>query len=289
MSSQTSTCIDRPGTSYAVNTRSGPNGTVSPPMLHPLARHVVARREPAALVELPVVGQVRLRRHAQHLAAVDDDRAVVDARAPRDRRAHDQHGHQVGARRDDLRDRVLHAGEQRVLEEEVVDGVARQAELGEHRHRDVVVVAGPRLRDDLGGVGGGIGQVHGQRARGDAREALRVGGVEVHALTLGNSSPAGGRVTTVAEPRLPKSLDSRTVRQGAPMALEITRCDDRRRLRGLAPRADRGHPLRADPVARRAARGRHPRAAAAARPRRRRRRRATASPSASDSAGSRRR
>ena len=117
-----------------------------------------------------------------------DDRAVVDAVALHERGADDQRGHQVRARGDDLGDRLLDGGEQCVLEEEVVDGVAGQAELGEDRHRDAVVVAGVGLLDHLGGVGGRVGQVHRHRAGGDAGEALGVGRVEVHALTLGTGA-----------------------------------------------------------------------------------------------------
>ena len=42
------------------------------------------------------------------------------------------------------------------------------------------------LLDDLGSVGERIGEVHRQGDGRDAREALGVGGVEVHAATLGN-------------------------------------------------------------------------------------------------------
>ena len=152
----------------------------------PLQLAVVAGGEPAALVELAVVGQVGLRRDPHDRPALDDDRTVVDPVALHQRGAHDEHGHQVGARGDDLRDRLLDRGEERVLEEQVVDGVARQPELGEDRHGHTVVVQGVRLLDHLRGVGRRVGQVHRHRAGGDAGEALGVGRVEVHALTLGS-------------------------------------------------------------------------------------------------------
>ena len=47
-----------------------------------------------------------------------------------------------------LGDRRLDRLEQRVLQQQVVDGVAAQAQLGEHRDRDAVVVARPRLVED---------------------------------------------------------------------------------------------------------------------------------------------
>ena len=62
MSSQISTCSFRPGTSVASKTRSGPNGTSCAGDGDRAPAPVVARREPAALVELAVRRQVGLRR-----------------------------------------------------------------------------------------------------------------------------------------------------------------------------------------------------------------------------------
>ena len=59
------------------------------------ARLVVARRVPAALVELAIGRQVRLRRDAEQLAAMDHDRAVVEAVAVAQRRADHEHGKQI--------------------------------------------------------------------------------------------------------------------------------------------------------------------------------------------------
>ena len=98
---------------------------------------IVTGSEPAALVELPVGRQVGLRRHAQHPAPVDHHGAVEHPRALHQRRTDHEHRHQVGTRRDDLGDRRAHAREQRVLQDQVVDRVAAQAQLREHRHRDV--------------------------------------------------------------------------------------------------------------------------------------------------------
>ena len=62
----------------------------------------VPGRELAALVELPVGGQVRLGRHTEHHAAVDDDRGVVDAVPVAQRRTDHQDGQQVGGCGDDV-------------------------------------------------------------------------------------------------------------------------------------------------------------------------------------------
>ena len=72
------------------------------------AAAVVARREPAALVELAVGREVRLRRHAEHPAAVDDDGAVEHPGAVHERRADHDHRQQVGRADHDLADRRLH-------------------------------------------------------------------------------------------------------------------------------------------------------------------------------------
>ena len=72
---------------------------------------------------------------------MDDDRAVEHPGAVHERRADHEHRQQVGRRGDDLGDRVLDRVEQRVLQEQVVDRVAAQAQLGEDRDRDAVVVS----------------------------------------------------------------------------------------------------------------------------------------------------
>ena len=120
--------------------RSGPSGTSWPASSIVCAAQVVAGREPAPLVELAVVRQVGLRRDAEDPAAVDDDRAVVDPVAVLERRADHDHRQQVGGGLDELGDRRTHRREEGVLQEQVVDGVAGQAELGEHRDRHALLV-----------------------------------------------------------------------------------------------------------------------------------------------------
>ena len=166
------------------------------PERHRLAREVdeaaaavVARGEPPALVELPVRRQVGLRRDPQHPPAMDHDRAVEHPGAVLERRPDHDHRQQVGAGGDDLLDPGHHRLEQGVLEEQVVDGVAGQRELGEHRHRDAFVVAQPRLLDHPLRVGSRVGDRDRQRAGGNPREPVGVGGVEVHGVSLGIRSP----------------------------------------------------------------------------------------------------
>jgi hypothetical protein len=122
------------------------------------------------------------------------------------RRADDQDGQEVGARRCHRADRVANVVEHRVLEQQVLDRVAAQAELGEDRDGDAVVVAGVGLPQDRLGVGRRIGDRDRNRAGGDAGEALLVERAEVHAQRVlpgcaarGSRGPFGGK-------RLPTAL-----------------------------------------------------------------------------------
>ena len=67
------------------------------------ARRVVARRDLAALVELPVGRQVRLRREPEQPPPVHDGRDVDDPVPVADRQPHDEHRQQVGRALDDRR------------------------------------------------------------------------------------------------------------------------------------------------------------------------------------------
>ena len=145
---------------------------------------VVAGSEPAALVELAVGREVRLGRDPQHPTAVDDDRAVEHPGAVHERRADDQDGEQVRGTLHEVGDGLVHAGQQRVLEEQVVDGVAGERELREDRDRDTLVVALAGLRKDRPGVGRGVRDRHGDGAGGDPGESLGVRRVELHASSL---------------------------------------------------------------------------------------------------------
>ncbi len=138
MSSQISTPMVRPATSAASNSRSVPNGArlAGDGDLQP--GDAVAGGELPALVELPVVRQVQLGHHAEHLAAVDDDRGVEQPGLVPQRRADDEHRQQVGRRLDDGRQAVVHRVEQGVLAQQIVDGVAGQRQFREQRDRDAL-------------------------------------------------------------------------------------------------------------------------------------------------------
>jgi hypothetical protein len=129
--------------------------------------HVVARCQLPPLVELPVRRQVRLGRDAEHPSAVDHDCGVVDAVPVPQRGAHDEHRQQVGRAGNDLQQRLLDGVEQRVLHQDVFDGVARQRHLGEDGEPDPVVVALARSLEHGVGVGRGFSDRGVQRAGGD--------------------------------------------------------------------------------------------------------------------------
>ena len=81
-----------------------------------------------------------------------------------------------------------HIGQKDVGQEEIVDGVAGQAQLGEGGQADAVIGQGPGLFDDDGGIGGRVGRYHRQGGGGDAGEALVIGGEE---LDIGHGAAHG--------------------------------------------------------------------------------------------------
>ncbi len=94
-SSQISAWTTKPGTSSAAKIRSGPNGASMRTDPDRPAVGSLARGEMPVLVELAVVRQMDFRRHPEQAAAVDGERAVIDAVAVAQRRADEQHGQQL--------------------------------------------------------------------------------------------------------------------------------------------------------------------------------------------------
>ena len=128
--------------------------------------------EPAWLVELAVAGQVRLRGHRDGAAAVERDGAVVEAAVQQERRADRDDEVPRRGRSRQVGERVEHAAQERLLEEEVAAGVGRQPQLGADG------VLGPVLVDSGQGAHVGVG-VEGRvrhadlgDAHADAREAV---------------------------------------------------------------------------------------------------------------------
>ncbi len=133
-----------------------------------------------SLIELAVGRQVRFRHHAENVAAMDDDSAVVDAMTKAQRRPDDQDGHQPRGGFNDRGEPALDGIEQRILLDQVLDRIAGQAQLGENRDRRRLLVAGIGRCQDSPGVGRGIGDM----GRGDtgrhARKSVSVDRVESH-------------------------------------------------------------------------------------------------------------
>ncbi len=94
------------------------------------------------LVELAVVRQMHLRHDAEQAAVADHKGAIVEAMAPMHRRPDEKQRTQPARGFDEPVARRHNRIEQRVLHEQVVDGVGRQGEFGEDRESGAVVVAG---------------------------------------------------------------------------------------------------------------------------------------------------
>lgn len=94
-----------------------------------VSRSIDRAGEVALLVILAIVRQEALRHDAQDVAAVNHDGAVEQCAARADRRADDEDREELLALGLEPRDRGFDAVEKRVLQQEIVDGVARQREL----------------------------------------------------------------------------------------------------------------------------------------------------------------
>ncbi len=99
---------------------------------------------------------------------MDDDGAVEDAVAEPQRRPDDEHRPKVSGALDDDGKRRLGAVKQRILQEQVLDRVAGQAELGEDSHGDAVRGTLARLRSTASALAGGSAA-----ASGDVHAATR--------------------------------------------------------------------------------------------------------------------
>ena len=99
---------------------------------------------------------------------MDDDRAVVEPVAVPQRGADDDDGPQLGGRLGDGDDGVVDRVEEGVLQQEVVNGIAGEPQLGEERERDAVVVQLAHLGDDGSALRAGSA-----RATGSVHAATR--------------------------------------------------------------------------------------------------------------------
>ena len=152
------------------------HGLAEQPQL--VADHVPGRAEVALLVELAVLGEVRLRDDPEHPSAVDHHGGVEQPVLGPDRGADDDHRLERRALGDDPLDPAEHAVGQRLLVEQVLDRVARQAELGEHHERGAPLGRAPRERQRALGVDRGLGDLHAWHGRREPDETMLVEGAE---------------------------------------------------------------------------------------------------------------
>ena len=134
-----------------------------------------------ALVEL--VGD-----DAEHPTPMHHHRAVVEPPLEGQGSTHDDDRQEVRGRRPHPFHRGERGVEHGVLEQQVVDRVAGQAQLREDRQRDPLGRALASDAHDRVGVGERIGDRDRHRAGRDAGEPLVVGGVEVHGRSLAHRS-----------------------------------------------------------------------------------------------------
>jgi hypothetical protein len=110
---------------------------------------------------------------------MDRDGAVVEPPLERERGADDEERHDPLRFVADLLDRGVHGVEHDVLHHEVVDRVPREAQLGEDRDGDRIVIELLRRVEDRARVARGIRDRDGDVAGGDAGEAMTIRAQEI--------------------------------------------------------------------------------------------------------------
>ena len=121
---------------------------------------------------------------------MDDHGAVVEPPVAPHRRADQQHGPQLPARRHQIADRRLDRVEQGVLQQQVVDSVGGQAQLGKHDQVAGLCVAVARQGDRLGDIEGRLTGPDSGRGGGDPHETLAV--VREERVGSGGHGASGG-------------------------------------------------------------------------------------------------
>ena len=139
------------------------------------AGDALARGEMPALVEFAVVRQKDFRDDAEHAPAMDRDRAVVELPMRAQWRADDKHRKAFAARLQQAVDLALDRVEQRVLKQQIVDRIGREAQLGKHHQPDPGPIALGEQRLDRRGVARGVGYRDERYAGADTEEIMPVG------------------------------------------------------------------------------------------------------------------
>ena len=194
-SSQISTPTVTPGASGTRRAWSVPKGTWLPSSEIVFERARDRRAEPAVLVELLVVRQVRLRDRRQHLAAVQDRGAVEQLLVVPQRQAdHGQAGEASGRGAGHALQRGQGAVAQHRLVEQVGAGVAGQAQLGKDEHAHALLFGPLHQADDLLGVELAIGHAQARHRRGDPQEPV----MEHDRLDVGHGGDCWQYIRSVA-------------------------------------------------------------------------------------------
>ena len=101
---------------------------------------------------------------------MDDDGGVVEPPGDPQRGADDQDGKELAGGRDHLGDELLDLVEQRVLQQQVLNGVGRQPELRERHDGGARLVALAGQPQRLGKIVGGIGDARPRDAARNTHE-----------------------------------------------------------------------------------------------------------------------
>ena len=103
---------------------------------------------------------------------MDDDGGVVQPAGQAQRGADDQDGEELVGGRDDLGDRRLDLVQEGVLQQQVLDGVGRQSQLGKDHDGRAGLVAFGGQPQRFGEVVGGVGDPGARHTARDSHEVV---------------------------------------------------------------------------------------------------------------------
>ncbi len=139
-----------------------------------LTDDVLAGGELPPLVKFPVIRQIDLGHDAEQLSAMDDDAAIVEVSAVTQRRPDGKDREEVATGGDQSIELPLHFVEQRVLEQQIIDGIGGNSQLREHHQGDAGLVARSEEIQDIVGVLPRIGDCDMRNAGSEADEFVAV-------------------------------------------------------------------------------------------------------------------
>ncbi len=137
-----------------------------------LAHNKGARSEVALLIEFPIVREIGLGRHGENASAEHRDGAIVEPPPMAQRRPDDDDGMERARSVYQIGKRPLDSPKQRLLLQEIVDGVGGNPKLREKCERGAPLMRLPRQLYRARDVEVGIGDPHPRTSDGDADEAM---------------------------------------------------------------------------------------------------------------------